>query len=203
MFDKIDISPADIRHKEFKTNALGYNKIEVREYLEMLSEHFEEIYTQRLMNDNAQTPVNIYEDNLQTQIALEQIQKREELISKTLIHAENTKNEIIYNAKKEADTIKREAELTAKKIMDETRHYINIMKQEFLNLKENHKQFLLASHSRLKAQLTKLEQDELFSNDTEKIIEDKINSNFINSNIKPEPISSNDYIKIKIDTKKE
>jgi len=38
--ERIEISPADIRHKEFKTGVMGYNKAEIREYLDMLAEHF-------------------------------------------------------------------------------------------------------------------------------------------------------------------
>ncbi|MCL2064180.1 MAG: DivIVA domain-containing protein [Candidatus Cloacimonetes bacterium] len=186
MFDKIEISPADIRHKEFKTSAIGYNKAEIRDYLDILAEHFEDLYSQRLMNNKETPQVNVYEDRTQTQIAMEQIQKREELISKTLIQAENTRNEIIRTAQKEADNILRDAELSAKKAIDETKHYLNLMKHEFVNLKENHRQFLINSHSQLKGQLTRYEQDHLFTKETEAEMDKKFDEI---SRIKVEPHS--------------
>ena len=184
MFDKIEISPADIRHKEFKTSAIGYNKTEIRDYLDTLAEHFEELYSQRLSSTKEAPQVNVYEDRTQSQIAMEQIQKREELISKALIQAENTRNEIIRTAQKEADNIIKDAELSAKKAIDETKHYLNLMKHEYINLKENHKQFLINSHSQLKGQLTRYEQDNLYSKETEAEMDKKFDEI---SKIKIEP----------------
>lgn len=167
MSDKIDISPADIRHKEFKSGMIGYNKHEVREYLDMLAEHFEDLYAQRVLNNSETSQVNVYEDRAQTQLALEQIQKREELIAKTLLQAENTRNEIIKTAQKEAENIIKEAELAAKKAIDDTKHYLNVMKHEFINLKESRRQFLTSAHAQIKTVLDRLEQDPLFTKEKE------------------------------------
>ena len=164
----IDLSPADIRHKEFNTNMGGYKKNEVRAFLELVASKFEEYYYQKPTEEQAapsfSAPVNTQSVNDQL---LENLQKKEELISKTLIQAETTRNDIIKLAQKEADNILREAELTAKKAIDETKHYLNLMKLEFINLKENHRQHLMACHSQLKVQIQRLEQDPLFTKETE------------------------------------
>ena len=165
--DKIEISPADIRHKEFKSSIFGYNKDEIREYLEMLAEQFEDLYAQRLLNNSEAVAVNVYEDRAQTQLALEQIQKREELISKTLIQAENTRTDIIRGAQREAETIIKEAELSAKKAIYDTNNFINNLKHDFINTKENHRQYLMAGHSQIRVILERLEQDVLFTKERE------------------------------------
>jgi len=157
MFDKIDISAADIRHKEFKTSAFGYNKDEIRDYLDLLAEHFEVLYA--MLREQSEKQVeestevtnhqetiledeeliiedDILEEEPEVEIAspvvptitLEEIQKREELIAKTLIHAETTRSVIIENAKKEAENIIREAEMLAKRAIDETKHFLSLMK---------------------------------------------------------------------------
>ena len=188
MFDKIDISPADIRHKEFKSSAFGYNKVEVRDYLDLLAEHFELLYTSLQPkttehSEEIQVEDNVYEthdevdqdlptvekENVEVQvpshISVEQMQKREELIAKTLIHAENMRSEIINNAKTEAENIIREAEMLSKRAIDETKHFLSLMKNEYQNLKDTHHQFLQESHVQLSKQLKTLEQDQLFQKD--------------------------------------
>ena len=175
MIEKIEISAADIRHKEFKTSMVGgYDKKEVQEYLEMLAEQFEDLNAQRFMNRAETQRVNIYEDKTQTQVALEQIQKREELITNTLLQAQNTRDEIIRNAQKEAKNIVYEAELAAKKAYDETNNYLNSLRFEFINLKESHRQYILQSHAQLRIVLERLEQDPVFKRENE----EKINEAF-------------------------
>jgi cell division initiation protein len=161
MSDKIEISPADIRHKEFSGSMFGYKKSEIRDYLDMLADLFEDLYAQRLLNNN-EAQVNVYEDRAQTQLALEQIQKREELIAKTLIQAENTRNEIIRTARIEAENIIKEAELSAKKAIDDTKVYISTLKHEFITLKEHRRQFISNAHAQLRIVIERLEQDPLF-----------------------------------------
>ena len=173
MSDKLEISPADIRHKEFSSSMLGYSKSEIRDYLDMLAEYFEDLYTQRLLNQNDTQLVNVYEDRNQTQVALEQIQKREELIAQTMIQAQNTRSEIIRTAKIEAENIIRSAELAAKKTIDETTNYLNTLKHEFMTIKEYRRQFLSSAHSQLRVIIERLEQDPLFSKEREVEIDRK------------------------------
>ena len=175
MYEKIEISPADIRHKDFKTSIVGgYDKREVQEYLEMLAEQFEDLNAQRVMLNSESSRVNVYEDRSQAQIALDQIAKREELIANTLLQAQNTRDEIIRNAHKEAKNIVYEAELAAKKAFDETNNYLNSLRFEFINLKENHRQYVLSAHAQLRVVLERLENDPVFKKENE----EKINEGF-------------------------
>jgi DivIVA domain-containing protein len=174
MKDNNEISPADIRHKEFSGSMFGYNKAEVRDFLESMADHFQDLYTQRILDqsDNAQQ-VNVYEDRAQTQIALEQIQKREELIAKTLIQAENTRSEIIRTAKIEADNIIKHAELSARKAIDETISYLNLLKHEYITLKETRRQFVSSAHAQLRVALERLEADPMFAREKEQDLDKK------------------------------
>jgi len=167
MPNKIEISPADIRHKDFKPAMLGYSKTEVQDFLEVLADLFEDLYAQRQLNQNDSIAVNIYEERNQTQVALDQIQKREDLIAKTLMTAESTRNEIIRNAKAEGENIIRQAEIAAKKAIDDTMNYLNVLKHEFINLKEHRRQFLSNAHAQLRVVMERLESDPLFSKERE------------------------------------
>jgi len=167
MEEKIEISPADIRHKDFSSSVLGYSKAEVQDYLEMLADLFEDLNTQRLLNKSDTVSVNMYEEQSQTQLALDQIQKREDLIAKTLMTAESTRNEIIRNAKLEGENIIKQAEIAAKKAIDDTMNYLNVLKHEFINLKEHRRQFLSNAHAQLRVVMDRLESDPLFSKERE------------------------------------
>lgn len=107
MTQKFDLTPVEIRHKEFSGSLFGYNKNEVREYLELLSTQIEDLLAQKA-DSSEMSRNNIFDDRAQSQLVLEQLQKKEELISKTLIQAENTKNDLLRNANKEAENIIRD-----------------------------------------------------------------------------------------------
>jgi DivIVA domain-containing protein len=209
MVVKTTLTPAEIRHKEFSTTMGGYKKNEVRAFLELIATQVEDYHYVQSKEDTlapsftapASEPA---ENALPTsaitaepavppisQTTFDEIKKKEEMISRTLIQAETTRNDIVKLAQKEADNILREAELTAKRAIDETKNYLNLMKLEFVNLKENHRQYLMSSHSQLKVQLDRLENDPLFKKESEA----QLNQSFENA-AKLEP-KKEEPIKIK------
>lgn len=166
MENKFDLTPVEIRHKEFSGSLFGFNKNEVRDYLEMLSNQIEDLLAQKSNNEEPERN-NIFDDRAQSQLVLEQLQKKEELISKTLIQAENTKNDIIRNANKEAENIIRAAELAAKKAIDDTKQYIQVLQHHFINLKEQKRQFLMETHAQIQTFVQRIEQDPLMNRNKE------------------------------------
>jgi cell division initiation protein len=175
MENKFDLTPVEIRHKEFSNSILGFNKNEVRDYLEMLSNQIEDLLAQKNTSDE---PVksNIFDDRAQSQLVIEQLQKKEELISKTLIQAENTKNDIIRNANKEAENIIRAAELAAKKAIDDTKQYIQVLQHHFINLKEQKRQFLMETHAQISTFVQRIEQDPLMNKNKEAELDQQFNN---------------------------
>ena len=165
-----DLSPADIRHKDFKISIVGgYDKHEVDEYLALLADQFERVYT--AFNEPKPTPENAQTLSPET---LEKMQKREELIANTLLYAQNMRDEVLRIAQDQAKNIVEAAEITAKKTYEETNAYLNSLRQDFINIKESHRLFLMQSHAQFKAMLERLEQDPIFKKDSES----KINQAF-------------------------
>jgi len=168
MKQKNDLSPADIRHKEFKISIVGgYDKNEVDEYLAILADQFEQVYTANVLQNSMNTTSTNGESVVHAQQTIEQMQKREELIANTLLYAQNMRDEVIKIAQSEAKNIIDAAEITAKKTYDETNFYLNSLRQEFINVKESHRQFLITSHAHLKVMLERLEQDPIFKKENE------------------------------------
>ena len=170
----MEITPVDIRHKDFSTSLFGYSKAEVREYLEILANEMEDGLSQKLnTQEKTQPTFNMFDDRAQAQLAMEQLQKKEELISKTLIQAENTKNEIISNAKKEAENMKKEVQLACTKAMEDTKHYLNVLEHQFLNIKEQKRQFLMQTRAELEIFLERIMRDTLLSRNVEADIDQR------------------------------
>ncbi len=189
MSKEFDLTPVEIRHKDFSTAIFGFNKNEVREYLEILSTQIEDLISQKAENSDP-FKNNIFDDRSQSALVLEQLQKKEELISKTLIQAENTKNDIIRNANKEAENIIRSAELAAKKALDDTKQYINALQHHYVNLKEMKRQFLMETHAQIKTFIQRIEQDPLMNSNKESEMDTQFSQA---SSIRPENSNADNH----------
>jgi cell division initiation protein len=183
---KLDLTPVDIRHKEFGSQMLGYNKAEVREFLELISAQMDENKRKKTTKVQEQAPVrsNINTANvvMTPQEPVQQVEKapepvntsKEDLISRTLLLAEQTKTEILDNAKKEAQNIIRDAELKAKKSIEEARHFLNVLEHEYINIKEQKKQFLMHFKSELEVLLERINRDTILNDEKEQGLDKKL-----------------------------
>jgi len=157
----MSISIHQIRDKEFSTKTFGYSKREVREFLEFIAN---EIYQERMKQNESkekETKEKEFISHKATEATkgVDELKRREELIHKTLLFAENAKAEMISNARKEAENIIREAEIKAKKTINEARHFLNQLDYQYLKLKEEKRIFLLQTASQFKAYLERIEKD--------------------------------------------
>ncbi|MBI9031257.1 DivIVA domain-containing protein [bacterium] len=157
----MSISIPQIRDKEFSTKAFGYSKREVREFLEFVAN---EIYQERTHQNEfkeKETKEKEFISHKATEAVkgVEELKRREELIQKTLLFAENAKAEMISNARKEAENIIREAEIKAKKTINEARHFLNQLDYQYLRLKEEKRMFLLQTAAQFKTYLDRIEKD--------------------------------------------
>ncbi len=157
----MSISIPQIRDKEFSTKTFGYSKREVREFLEFIAN---EIYQERMSHNESKEKETKEKESISHKATeavkgVEELKRREELIQKTLLFAENAKAEMISNARKEAENIIREAEIKAKKTINEARHFLNQLDYQYLKLKEEKRMFLLQTASQFKAYLERIEKD--------------------------------------------
>ncbi len=174
--DRLELTPVDIRHKEFKSTMLGYNKDEVREFLDLISSQIEDLQTPTITKQEEitpvipaipQPPVEPIEDISET------LSQKRELINQTLLFAQQQKAEIIANAKLEADTILKKAELQGKKTIEEARHYLNVLEHQYINIKEQKKHFLLHFRSELGTLLERINQDSILKKENEMAMDQK------------------------------
>lgn len=100
----MSLTPMDIHNKEFKRALRGYSEPEVDEFLDEVVREFE-----RLLKDNA-----ALKDQVELMSSrVEQYRQMEDTLHKTLIVAQESADELKSSARKEAETIVRQAEAEA------------------------------------------------------------------------------------------
>ncbi|OQY38690.1 MAG: hypothetical protein B6226_03270 [Candidatus Cloacimonetes bacterium 4572_65] len=162
----MSISISKIRNKEFgKALMRGYNQDEVREFLEFVANSIEEERENRSQAREMQIKKSEYirQESDYAQEKIEELRKREEIISKLLITTEASRGEILKNARKEAELIIQEAQVKSKIKYTEAMNYVNKVEYQLSKLKEEKKIFLLQTIAQFKVYLDKFEKDPILS----------------------------------------
>ena len=124
------ITPLDIENKTFTKQAInGYSTQEVHEFMAELLKDYEKIYKENIE----------YKDKIQVlNQGIQHYKSIEETLQNALVVAQGTAETVKANAKVEADNILREAELNARKSVEDIGQRV-LEKQ--LKLEETQKQF--------------------------------------------------------------
>lgn len=104
------LTPLDIHNKEFRKGFRGYVEDDVDEFLDEVVKEFE-----NMLKENVRLKDEI--EKMTGQV--ENYRQLEKTLHNTLIVAQSTAEEVKAAAKKEADLIIREAEISAGKIIEE------------------------------------------------------------------------------------
>ena len=165
--------PIDIRHQEFSGQMFGYSKKEVRLFLEQVAGELEDLQNkqERELARREQMQYEVKQEAVQASSAVEDLKRREELISRTLVFAEKTKADIIANARKEAENITHEAELKAKRAINEAKQYLSVLEHQYLAMKEQKRQFLMQFRVELQSFQDRISKDPLLSKDSEHLLD--------------------------------
>jgi cell division initiation protein len=124
------ITPLDIENKTFSKQVVnGYSTQEVHEFMTELLKDYEKIYKE---NIEYKDKIQVLNDGIQHYKAIE------ETLQNALVVAQGTAETVKQNARIEADNIIRDAELNARKSVDEMGQKV-LEKQ--LKLEETQKQF--------------------------------------------------------------
>lgn len=151
----------------------GYNKKEVRAFLDQIANELEELLKkqERELARREQKQYEITQEAVTANTAVEDLKRREELISRTLVFAEKTKADIIANARKEAENIIHEAELKAKRAINEAKQHLSVLEHQYLSIKEQKRQFLMQFRVELQSFQDRISKDPLLSKDTEQLMD--------------------------------
>jgi cell division initiation protein len=156
----LKITPLEIKQQEFKRVMRGYDTVEVDTFLDMVGTEFEKI-----LNDTKE-----YEKKL---IALEaelsNFKEVESTLKQTLMNVQETSDKSLANSKKEANLMRKEAELQAQKLLENARRERDTMHEEVITLKTQKQSLISRLRHVLKSQLELMDVLELDDMDISKL----------------------------------
>jgi len=138
------LTPLDIHNKEFKKRFRGYNEEEVDEFLDTVIKDYEQLYREN---------IEIKETLDRLNSKLEHFQHMENTLHNTLIIAQETAEEVKFNAKRTTELMIKEAEVQARKMIDEAANKVRLMSSEYEGLQKQDQIYRMRVRNLVQAQL--------------------------------------------------
>ncbi|MCD4651432.1 MAG: DivIVA domain-containing protein [Candidatus Cloacimonetes bacterium] len=187
MEDDLMLTPVDIRHREFSTAIAGFNKAEVREFLNLISNQIEDIQISHVsLFQEKEKPLQEEEEEVfdlhitqpepapVQQLPITPVDEDEKkLIGRTLVLAEQTKEKIITEAKQRAMEIIRVAEEKARKATEQAQKHLVTLGEDYTRLKEEKREFVKRFHIELTDILDMLNRETILNREKERQMDQK------------------------------
>ncbi len=146
------LTPLDIESKEFSSSVGGYSKLEVKQFMNEILTSYEKIYKENIeMKDK----INMLNEGIQYYKTIE------DTLQNTLLLAEKTAEEARSAARHRAESIEKEAEINAEKIIKHAKEEIHVIEQSRLSLIKAYDASKIQMRQFLKAQMEMIECNEL------------------------------------------
>jgi cell division initiation protein len=120
------IMPIEIRNQEFKKSMRGFDPVEVETFLDLVAGEYEELLAE---NERLQ------KQNESIEADLKHFREAERTLKQTLYNVQKTSQQSKENSVKEANLIKKEAQLSAIQLVERARSEVHKMQEEVLALK--------------------------------------------------------------------
>ncbi len=115
------ITPSDLQHQSFNVKFRGYDREEVRAFLNFVSEEYE-----LLVSEGTRSR----EETARLREKLSDLEERERILKDTLLSAQRMADDLKETAKKEAALIVKEAELRADAVIEQAQHRLRKLQEE-------------------------------------------------------------------------
>ncbi|MBC7766017.1 MAG: DivIVA domain-containing protein [Hyphomonadaceae bacterium] len=122
------LTPLDIENIKFKKQMMGYNTLEVEEFLTALMEDYEALYKE---NNELKEKLNLFGDTIA------HYKSMEDMLNHTLIVAQTTGEEIKRTAMEKADAIIKDGEIKAEQIALEAHKQLANVQFQYEDAKRN------------------------------------------------------------------
>ncbi len=168
------LTPLEIENRKFKKEMSGYNKLEVEEFMRVISENYELIYKENLANKDK---INMLSS------AIKQYKSMEETLQSAILVAQSAGDEVIQNAKRSAENIIKDAENKATQLLSDASREVTRVSYEYEEMRRNVEVFRTRIISLLTSQLDIVKE---FSMPADSNVEKPL------KNVKHHPIEIND-----------
>jgi cell division initiation protein len=126
------LSPLDVQHSEFAGGLNGYNRRQVRDFLEKVSVQLEDL---------ARENQALREEMGKREKRIEELQLAESELKRTVIAAERIGNEMKQNAKREAEIMIKQAELMKDNMIRDAEMRMKEVRYDLARLEKEHQIF--------------------------------------------------------------
>ena len=154
------LTPLEIENRKFKKEISGYSKIEVEEFMHVISENYELIYKENLANKDK---INMLSN------AIKQYKTMEEALQSAILVAQSAGDEVVQNAKKKAENIISDAETKAAQLLSDASREVTRVSYEYEEMKRNVEVFRTRIISLLTSQLDIVKEFDMPMPDSKKI----------------------------------
>jgi cell division initiation protein len=144
------ITPLDIQNKKFKKKVLGYCQEEVDEFLDQVNESHETLYRENIELKDKVSTLNE---------AIQHYKSIEETLQNTLLVAQTTGEEVKRNAYEKSDSIVRDAEMNAKKIIEDANQEVIKIRYEYENIRKEMGVFKAKMNSLLMSEMEMIKEN--------------------------------------------
>ncbi len=144
------ITPLDIQQKQFASKFRGFDMEEVDSFLELLREEMEE-----LLRDNA----NLRDEARRFEKQLKEYKNIETTLRDTLVKTQEIVEEYRSTAKRDAELMRKEAELEADKILHNAQKRVVEIHEDITDLKGIRRHFKEEMRRLIEGHLTMIEFD--------------------------------------------
>ena len=144
------ITPLDIQQKQFASKFRGFDMEEVDSFLELLREEMEE-----LLRDNA----NLREEARRFEKQLKEYKNIETTLRDTLVKTQEIVEEYRDTAKRDAELVRKEAELEADKILHSAQKRVVKIHEDITDLKGIRRHFKEELRRLIEGHMTMLDFD--------------------------------------------
>lgn len=138
----------DIRNRQFKKGFRGYSEDDVDLFMDKIVTDFEKMYKE---NNELKDRVNMFNERL------ESYSEMEKTLQSTLVIAQRTSEDIVTNARKEAELIIKESEEKRKEIISQANMDILDLNRDIEELKKQLQIFKTRYRTFLESELESLE----------------------------------------------
>ena len=127
------LTPLDIQRQSFESAFRGFDRDEVRTYLNVVAEEMEQL---RSENEKLQEEVR------RQSALLAEHREREQILKNTLVAAQKISEDMKENAKKQSQMLLKEAELASDRLIEAAQSKAHNIEKDILELKNQKRQML-------------------------------------------------------------
>ena len=140
-----NLTPLEIQKQSFARKLKGYDRSEVRAYLQLVAEEIERLVrdVDRLSRENAMLREDLDDHN-----------QRERILKDTLLSAQRVSEEVKSNAHKEAELIVKDAELLSERLVSQAMSRVADLERTIQDLKVERR----GARNKLQATLDTIQQ---------------------------------------------